>query len=165
MIASYKCKETLKLKVEGASRKFKAIERIALRKLDMLEAVVDLETLRTALDIFDRGRTLLEQDPVRLERWNIAGLGLDRAILTRQIHLTQAHRRAGGKAGSIPFDFRNILQRARRVHQDYIDKYIVRQAHSLHYAKNAAKTVNQIGKYYERLEKDLNDLEKFCKTQ
>ena len=46
MIASYKCKETLKLKMEGASRKFKAIERIALRKLDMLEAVVDLETLR-----------------------------------------------------------------------------------------------------------------------
>ena len=128
-----------------------------------LFAYLDLETLRTALDIFDRGRTLLEQDPVRLERWNIAGLGLDRAILTRQIHLTQAHRRAGGKAGSIPFDFRNILQRARRVHQDYIDKYIVRQAHSRHYAKNAAKTVNQIGKYYERIEKDLNDLEKFCR--
>ena len=46
MIASYKCKETLKLKAEGSSRKFKVIERIALRKLDMLEAVVDLETLR-----------------------------------------------------------------------------------------------------------------------
>ena len=46
MIASYKCKETLKLKAEGSSRKFKAIERIALRKLDMLDAVVNLETLR-----------------------------------------------------------------------------------------------------------------------
>ncbi|NMA21727.1 MAG: excinuclease ABC subunit A [Lentisphaerae bacterium] len=46
MIASYKCKETQKLKAEGSSRKFRAIERIALRKLDMLEAVVNVETLR-----------------------------------------------------------------------------------------------------------------------
>lgn len=46
MIASYKCKETMRLKAEGSSRKFKAIEQIALRKLDMLEAVVNLETLR-----------------------------------------------------------------------------------------------------------------------
>ena len=33
MIASYKCKETRKLKAEGTSRKFRAIERAALRKL------------------------------------------------------------------------------------------------------------------------------------
>ena len=38
MIADYKCKETQKLKAEGTSRK--------LRKLDMLEAVANLETLR-----------------------------------------------------------------------------------------------------------------------
>lgn len=46
MIKSFKCKETRKLKAEGASRKFHSIERIALRKLDMLDAVVHLETLR-----------------------------------------------------------------------------------------------------------------------
>ena len=46
MIADYKCKETQRLKAEGRSRKFRAIERLALRKLDMLEAVVDVETLR-----------------------------------------------------------------------------------------------------------------------
>ena len=46
MIVSYKCKETQKLKAEGSSRKFRSIERVALRKLDMLEAVVNLQTLR-----------------------------------------------------------------------------------------------------------------------
>ena len=46
MIKSYKCKETQSLKMTGTSRKFKAFECIALRKLDMLEAVVTLETLR-----------------------------------------------------------------------------------------------------------------------
>lgn len=46
MIKSYKCKETEKLKATGASRKFKTLERVALRKLDMLDAVVVLESLR-----------------------------------------------------------------------------------------------------------------------
>ena len=43
---SYKCSETKKLKEEGTSRKFSTIERVALRKLDMLDAIVNLETLR-----------------------------------------------------------------------------------------------------------------------
>lgn len=46
MIYNYKCKETEKLKATGKSRKFKSIERVALRKLDMLDAAVFLETLR-----------------------------------------------------------------------------------------------------------------------
>ena len=46
MIADYKCKETRKLKAEGTSRKFRSIERVALRKLDMLDAAVNIETLR-----------------------------------------------------------------------------------------------------------------------
>ena len=46
MIKSFKCKETEQLKASGRSRRFKAFERIALRKLDMLDAVVILETLR-----------------------------------------------------------------------------------------------------------------------
>jgi len=46
MIKSYKCKDTEKLKATGESKTFKAIERAALRKLDMLDAVVVLESLR-----------------------------------------------------------------------------------------------------------------------
>ena len=46
MIKSYKCRETEQLKATGESRKFRAFERIALRKLDMLEAVIDVESLR-----------------------------------------------------------------------------------------------------------------------
>ena len=46
MIVDFKCKETPRLKEEGTSRKFRAIERVAMRKLDMLDAVVNLETLR-----------------------------------------------------------------------------------------------------------------------
>ncbi len=46
MIKSYKCKDTEKLKATGESRTFKEIERAALRKLDMLDAVVVLESLR-----------------------------------------------------------------------------------------------------------------------
>ena len=46
MIKSYKCRDTQNLKATGVSRRFKAFERVALRKLDMLDAVVVLETLR-----------------------------------------------------------------------------------------------------------------------
>lgn len=46
MIASYRCKDTWRLHTEGTSRRFHSIERIALRKLDMLEAVVNVEALR-----------------------------------------------------------------------------------------------------------------------
>jgi proteic killer suppression protein len=46
MIKSYRCRETEQLKKTGQSRKFKSFERVALRKLDMLEAVTDVETLR-----------------------------------------------------------------------------------------------------------------------
>ena len=44
MIKSFKCKETEQLKASGRSRRFKAFERIALRKLDMLDAVVVMLT-------------------------------------------------------------------------------------------------------------------------
>ncbi len=46
MIKSYRCRETEQLRKAGQSRKFKSFERVALRKLDMLEAVTDVETLR-----------------------------------------------------------------------------------------------------------------------
>ncbi len=46
MIQSFKCKETYRLCTTGFSIKFHSIERIALRKLDMLDAITELETLR-----------------------------------------------------------------------------------------------------------------------
>ena len=46
MIKSFKCRETQLLKSTGHSRKFAAFERIALRKLDMIEAAITPETLR-----------------------------------------------------------------------------------------------------------------------
>ncbi len=46
MIADYKCDETRKLMAEGTSRRFHAIERVALRKLDMLDAAENVATLR-----------------------------------------------------------------------------------------------------------------------
>ena len=49
MIADYRCKETRKLKAEGSSRKLRSIERVALRKLDMLEAAVNVESLRAII--------------------------------------------------------------------------------------------------------------------
>ena len=46
MIKSFKCKDTMDLMATGKSRRFQTFERIALRKLDMLDAVETLETLR-----------------------------------------------------------------------------------------------------------------------
>ncbi len=46
MIKSYKCRDTERLKAAGTSRLFKSFERVALRKLDMLEAAVTVESLR-----------------------------------------------------------------------------------------------------------------------
>ena len=46
MILGYRCRDTEALKRTGESRGFKAIERVALRKLDMLDAAVSLHALR-----------------------------------------------------------------------------------------------------------------------
>jgi len=46
MIKHFKCRDTLQLKSTGLSRRFKSIERVALRKLDMLDAAVTIESLR-----------------------------------------------------------------------------------------------------------------------
>ena len=46
MIKSFKCKDTEELYITGENRKFKAIEKVALRKLDMIQAAVRADTLR-----------------------------------------------------------------------------------------------------------------------
>lgn len=47
MIQSFRCTETERLFRRAPVRKFKAIERSALRKLEMLDAAPDLRTLST----------------------------------------------------------------------------------------------------------------------
>jgi proteic killer suppression protein len=44
-IQSYRCSETQRLRATGRSRRFGGIAKIALRKLDMLNAAVRLESL------------------------------------------------------------------------------------------------------------------------
>jgi proteic killer suppression protein len=46
MISSFKDKDTRELYENGASRRFSSIARIALRKLDMIAAATQVETLR-----------------------------------------------------------------------------------------------------------------------
>lgn len=46
MIQSFKCKDTEKIFYQQSVRRFQAIEKIALRKLVMLDAAITLETLR-----------------------------------------------------------------------------------------------------------------------
>ena len=46
MISSFRDKDTRELYETGHSRRFHAVERVALRKLDMLAAVSTVETLR-----------------------------------------------------------------------------------------------------------------------
>ena len=47
MIRGFKCRETEKLANDISSKKLRGIERIARRKLEMLEAAVRLEDLRS----------------------------------------------------------------------------------------------------------------------
>lgn len=46
MISSFRDKDTCELYETGHSRRFRAVERVALRKLDMLAAAPTVETLR-----------------------------------------------------------------------------------------------------------------------
>ena len=46
MISSFKDKDTQELYENGTSRRFSSIERVALRKLDMIAAATQIETLR-----------------------------------------------------------------------------------------------------------------------
>lgn len=47
MIRSFRCSDTERLYLRESVRRFKAIERQALRKLDMLDAAPDLRSLST----------------------------------------------------------------------------------------------------------------------
>ena len=47
MIRSFRCSDTERLFRRDSVRRFKAIERQALRKLDLLDAAPDLRTLST----------------------------------------------------------------------------------------------------------------------
>jgi proteic killer suppression protein len=47
VIRSFRCGETERLFARESVRRFKAIERSALRKLDMLDAVLEIRTLST----------------------------------------------------------------------------------------------------------------------
>ena len=47
MIRSFSCTETERLFRRDSVRRFRAIERSALRKLDMLDAAPDIQTLST----------------------------------------------------------------------------------------------------------------------
>ncbi len=47
MIQSFRCADTERLFGREVVRRFKSIERLALRKLDMLDAAPDLRTLAT----------------------------------------------------------------------------------------------------------------------
>ena len=47
VIRSFRCADTERLFARGAVRRFRAIERQALRKLDVLDAAPDLRTLST----------------------------------------------------------------------------------------------------------------------
>jgi len=47
VIKSFRCRETEKLFQDLDSRKFKNIERVARRKLEMLDAAIKIDDLRT----------------------------------------------------------------------------------------------------------------------
>ena len=46
MISSFKCKDTQELYEVGDNRRFASVARVALRKLDMIAAATNVETLR-----------------------------------------------------------------------------------------------------------------------
>lgn len=46
MIRSFRCSETKELFETGTHYRFRAFERVALRKLDMINAAINCETLR-----------------------------------------------------------------------------------------------------------------------
>lgn len=66
MILSYKDEETKKLYETGKSRKYNAILRVALRKLDMIAAATQVETLRVP-----PGNRLEKLEGDRVGAWSI----------------------------------------------------------------------------------------------
>lgn len=66
MILSYKDEETKKLYETGKSRKYNAILRVALRKLDMIAAATQVETLRVP-----PGNRLEKLEGDRVGTWSI----------------------------------------------------------------------------------------------
>ena len=66
MILSYKDEETKKLYETGKSRKYNAILRVALRKLDMIAAATQGETLRVP-----PGNRLEKLEGDRVGTWSI----------------------------------------------------------------------------------------------
>ena len=66
MIRSFRCPDTERLFHRESVRRFKAIERSALRKLDMLDAAADLRTLSSL-----PGNRLERLKGDRKDQWSI----------------------------------------------------------------------------------------------
>jgi toxin HigB-1 len=66
VIRSFRCPDTERLFHREAVRRFKAIERSALRKLDMLDAAADLRTLSSL-----PGNRLQRLKGDRKDQWSI----------------------------------------------------------------------------------------------
>ena len=76
---------------------------------------LNLETLIAAHKIFDQGRELLKDDPVRLKRWETTALSLDRATLILSRNLMQEYFKKHGDITGYPFDRKMIAERILKI--------------------------------------------------
>ncbi len=92
MIASFRDKETESLYRDGASRRFAAITKVALRKLDMLDAATELSDLLSPpgnrLEALERDRK--GQHSIRINgQWRICFVWSDGAA--HRVEITDYH--------------------------------------------------------------------------
>jgi len=88
MIKSFRCKETEKLFNDLPSRRYRAIERVARRKLEMIEAAKRLEDLRSPpgnrLEALERDR--IGQHSIRInDQFRICFRWVDGAAMDVEI--------------------------------------------------------------------------------
>ena len=92
MIASFHDKETEQLYQAGTSKRFAAIAKVALRKLDMLDAAMELQDLRSPpgnrLEALARDRS--GQHSIRInDQWRLCFIWRDGAA--HRVEITDYH--------------------------------------------------------------------------
>lgn len=94
MSLNFKCKETARLFDKGTSRKFHSIQKIAVRKLDMIEAAATLDDLKIPPN--NKLKALIGnragQHSIRInDQWRICFIWDERTCSATQVEIIDYH--------------------------------------------------------------------------
>lgn len=80
--------------------------------------------LLEAQKLLDKGEKLLAGDTVKIRRWDIVRLSLNRAILARKRSLLLNHKKVSGSLEKFPFDMEKLVRQTEKIYKEQLVRKI-----------------------------------------